>query len=54
MFINKRKELCMGEFMKLLVEVWPSVNGTKDGFIYRLAGVDADWDLFGSFSCDLI
>ena len=36
--------------MKQLVEGWHLVKGTKDGFIYRLAGVDADSDLSGSFA----
>lgn len=40
--------------MKLLVEGWHLANGTEDGLVYCVTGVDADLDLSASFSDDFI
>ena len=40
--------------MKLLVEGWHLVNGTEDGLVNGLTGVDTNSDLSGSFSDDFI
>ena len=40
--------------MKLLVEGWHLVNGTEDGLVDGLTGVDTNSDLSGGFSDDFI